>query len=223
MLYIVKNVGMGYSLIGDRIDGGKDVNGDGVPDFTIGDMFLGKISVFSGVDGSLIYAIAPPGEETSLASNEMIDDITGDGVPDILGAAWGSDHAVTGGGRAFVFSGADGSIARSMTYTVPSGQLGWDIRLAGDLNNDGAMDVLLGATGGGFNGPPAGRFIVLAGNQSPGIPGDIDGDGSVGVKDLLILLGSWGPCDDCNDCPADLDDDCSVGVKDLLILLGNWG
>ena len=53
--------------------------------------------------------------------------------------------------------------------------------------------------------------------------GDLDGDGTVGVKDLLILLGSWGPCDDCADCPADLDDDCTVGVKDLLILLGNWG
>jgi hypothetical protein len=53
--------------------------------------------------------------------------------------------------------------------------------------------------------------------------GDLDGDGSVGVKDLLILLGSWGPCDDCDDCPADLDGDCLVGVKDLLILLGNWG
>ena len=52
---------------------------------------------------------------------------------------------------------------------------------------------------------------------------DLDGDGSVGVKDLLILLGNWGPCGDCNDCPADLDADCSVGVKDLLILLGNWG
>ena len=57
----------------------------------------------------------------------------------------------------------------------------------------------------------------------PVIPGDLDGDGSVGVKDLLTLLGDWGPCDDCNDCPADLDDDCSVGVVDLLILLGNWG
>ncbi len=53
--------------------------------------------------------------------------------------------------------------------------------------------------------------------------GDLDGDGTVGVKDLLILLGSWGPCDDCNNCPADLDGDCTVGVKDLLILLGNWG
>lgn len=54
-------------------------------------------------------------------------------------------------------------------------------------------------------------------------PADLDGDGSVGVKDLLILLGDWGPCDDCTDCPADLDGDCTVGVKDLLILLGNWG
>ena len=53
--------------------------------------------------------------------------------------------------------------------------------------------------------------------------GDIDGDGSVGVSDLLILLGSWGPCADCNDCPADLDGDCNVGVADFLLLLANWG
>ena len=25
-------------------------------------------------------------------------------------------------------------------------------------------------------------------------PGDLDGDGLVGVSDLLILLGGWGPC-----------------------------
>ncbi len=54
--------------------------------------------------------------------------------------------------------------------------------------------------------------------------GDIDGDGVVGVADLLILLGSWGPCPDLPEtCPADLDLDGNVGVADLLILLGNWG
>ncbi len=53
--------------------------------------------------------------------------------------------------------------------------------------------------------------------------GDLDCNGNVGVSDLLILLGSWGPCADCNDCIADLDGDCTVGVGDLLILLGNWG
>ena len=77
--------------------------------------------------------------------------------------------------------------------------------------------------------PPPRFWEVIQGANSvalhvgPVIPGDLDGDGSVGVKDLLTLLGDWGPCDDCNDCPADLDDDCSVGVVDLLILLGNWG
>lgn len=54
-------------------------------------------------------------------------------------------------------------------------------------------------------------------------PGDLDGDGSVGASDLLILLTNWGPCPDCDDCPADLDGNCSVGASDLLILLVNWG
>ena len=66
-------------------------------------------------------------------------------------------------------------------------------------------------------------------NNGNGIPdecetaGDIDGDGSVGLSDLLILLASWGPCADCGQCPADLNGDCTVGVADLLILLANWG
>ncbi len=54
-------------------------------------------------------------------------------------------------------------------------------------------------------------------------PGDLNNDCQVGVKDLLILLGDWGPCDNCENCPADLNSDCVVGVDDLLILLGNWG
>lgn len=57
----------------------------------------------------------------------------------------------------------------------------------------------------------------------PRATGDLDGDGAVGVVDLLILLGSWGSCRNCGVCGADLDGDCVVGVTDLLILLGNWG
>ena len=64
---------------------------------------------------------------------------------------------------------------------------------------------------------------VLLSLIEKGIPGDLDNDGQVGVKDLLILLGDWGSCDNCSNCPADLDNNCVVGVPDLLILLGNWG
>jgi hypothetical protein len=52
---------------------------------------------------------------------------------------------------------------------------------------------------------------------------DLDNSGDVGVKDLLVLLGAWGPCPPKGDCLADFDDSGDVGVKDLLILLGNWG
>jgi len=51
-------------------------------------------------------------------------------------------------------------------------------------------------------------------------PADLDGDGTVGVSDLLALLASWGPC---KGCPADLDGNGNVGVPDLLALLANWG
>ncbi|MCH8823797.1 MAG: hypothetical protein IH984_09855 [Planctomycetes bacterium] len=52
---------------------------------------------------------------------------------------------------------------------------------------------------------------------------DLDGNGTVDINDLLILLANWGPCADCNDCPADLNDDCSVSTADLLLLFSNWG
>ena len=51
-------------------------------------------------------------------------------------------------------------------------------------------------------------------------PWELDNNNDVGVKDLLILLGAWGPC---KGCPADFDGSGDVGVKDLLVLLGAWG
>ncbi len=54
--------------------------------------------------------------------------------------------------------------------------------------------------------------------------GDLDGDGSVGITDFLIVLGFWGPCPDPPAaCPADIDDDGMVGITDFLFILGNWG
>ena len=83
--------------------------------------------------------------------------------------------------------------------------------------------ALVGADGA----DPGGRFE--AGESyvvfSPVVPGDLDGDGSVGILDFLQLLASWGSCPQpCPpSCPADLDGDCQVGIVDFLVLLGNWG
>ena len=49
-------------------------------------------------------------------------------------------------------------------------------------------------------------------------PADLDGDGTVGILDLLALLAAWGagPVG-----PPDFDGDGTVGILDLLTLLGN--
>lgn len=66
------------------------------------------------------------------------------------------------------------------------------------------------------------RPVILAPNAPYQYyePGDTDGDGIVGVVDLLALLGTWGPCP--TPCPTDLDGDGAVTVVDLLALLAGW-
>lgn len=46
-------------------------------------------------------------------------------------------------------------------------------------------------------------------------------DLSVGVEDLLVLLGEWSP--DCDGCISDVNGDGMVNVEDLLDLLADWG
>ena len=53
-----------------------------------------------------------------------------------------------------------------------------------------------------------------------GCPWDLDGDGSVGTADLLVLLAAWGT-DPGGD--PDFNGDGNVGTADLLELLANWG
>jgi hypothetical protein len=67
--------------------------------------------------------------------------------------------------------------------------------------------------------------ILAASESEPPAPGDLDGDGTVGITDFLMLLGAWGPCPEpCPPhCIGDIDTDCEVGITDFLILLGNWG
>lgn len=66
------------------------------------------------------------------------------------------------------------------------------------------------------------RLPLVALPGEPATPGDLNGDGAVDAADLLLLLGSWGPCAEPGNCPADLNDDEEVNVLDLLVLFGSW-
>jgi hypothetical protein len=49
---------------------------------------------------------------------------------------------------------------------------------------------------------------------------DVDGDGTIGVNDILEIIGSWGPC---IGCPADVDGSGEVDVDDVLAVISAWG
>jgi len=108
----------------------------------------------------------------------------------------------------FALAGAD----TPLTFTVvPAGS---EVRIGVDRDADGFFD----------------RDELDAGTNpadpdSTPLPGDLDGDGVVGLLDFLALLAVWGPCPGpCPpSCPADLDGDCNVGITDFLLLLANWG
>lgn len=54
-------------------------------------------------------------------------------------------------------------------------------------------------------------------------PADINGDGTVDVLDLLLLLSVWGDCPPPPiPCPPDLNHDGAIDVLDLLLLLAGW-
>ncbi len=77
-----------------------------------------------------------------------------------------------------------------------------------------------------FEGPGLPRQVIPAAawthvpDDTSGCAEDVDGDGSVGVNDLLEVIGSWGSCPDC---AADIDGSGLVDVNDVLSLLSAWG
>ncbi|MDE1037841.1 MAG: choice-of-anchor B family protein [Phycisphaerales bacterium] len=53
---------------------------------------------------------------------------------------------------------------------------------------------------------------------------DIDGNGTVGVSDILAVIDNWGISGDGTFRPiGDVNDSCSVDISDLLQLVGDWG
>ncbi len=79
--------------------------------------------------------------------------------------------------------------------------------------------AIVGAYFDDDNGANSGSAYLFDASGTPGTcQWDLNGDGSVGILDLLILLASWGEVGG----PADRDGD-GLGVLDLLHLLGDWG
>ncbi len=80
--------------------------------------------------------------------------------------------------------------------------------------------AIVGAYRNDDNGGNSGSAYLFDAAAAGMCPWDLNGNGSVGILDLLALLAAWGTDPGG---PPDFDGDGTVGILDLLTLLANWG
>lgn len=140
---------MASSRLGRFATALKDIDGDGVSDYAAGAPFestnharAGAVYVWSGATGQRLAWVHGTHANGYLGvSITSIDDLNGDGTPDIL---VGEPGAFNGDGVVYAFSG-DGSGEIDRYYGQSSGGgLGTSIAALDDTNSDGIADFIVG-------------------------------------------------------------------------------
>jgi hypothetical protein len=97
-------------------------------------------------------------------------DVNGDGVADVIVGAYSSDAGGMDAGQAYVYFGGTRPDAKPdlvLTGEAPGDLFGVSVAGAGDVNQDGFADVLVGAYENDFRGANAGRAYLFLGGQRP--------------------------------------------------------
>jgi len=159
-----------------------DVNGDGRGDIAVGAPQedagygeQGRAYIFSGVDGSLLFTLDTPNPQygARFGWSVAIGDVNGGGKADIAVSAYGENVGGNQGqGRAYVFSGADGSVLLTLDTPNPQADALFGHSVAvGDVNGDGNADMAVGAFGENVGGTRQGRAYVFASPPPPAVGG----------------------------------------------------
>jgi hypothetical protein len=152
------------SYEGNQVACAGDVNGDGYSDIIVGAIRY-EIYQVTGLGAAIIYYGSPDGVSSAnfdvITQNQIwpyaqfgfsssaAGDMNGDGFDDVVIGAYGYQTGGSDQGAAFIYyGGADGINTNSpaMIFDVSLGsEFGRSVSKAGDINNDGYDDVIIGA------------------------------------------------------------------------------
>jgi FG-GAP repeat protein/VCBS repeat protein len=190
-----------------------DLDGDGAEELVVGAPFhasggagAGRIYVYSGRGGGELFHAdgGAPGENLG-HSVRAAGDLDGDGIGDVLAGGRGSGATP---GAARIYSGASGTLLRTLQVGAATDGFGYAVDGLGDVDGDGVPDLAVGAPFEDTAGADAGRVRVLSGadgstlrtfdgesamdnfGTAVGALADVNGDG---VAELIVGAANAGP------------------------------
>ncbi|HUU45288.1 MAG TPA: integrin alpha, partial [Acidobacteriota bacterium] len=140
---------------GHSVAGAGDVNNDGYDDFIVGAVETdpgtlidaGSAYVYSGANGSLLYQKDGGDNGDNLGQSVAgAGDVNSDGYDDfIIGVPLADPGGRPNAGTANVYSGIDGSLLYLNPGFATDDRFGYSVAGAGDINDDGYADFIVGA------------------------------------------------------------------------------